>query len=66
MPVTTAKREDKFRVVESDTGRIAKNRGGKALDGGGHGSKDKAQKQASAVNISQARQRGMKIPRRKQ
>lgn len=57
MPVTTSKRNGKFRVIESDTGRIAKNKAKKALDGGGHESKAQAKKQASAVNISQSRKR---------
>ena len=65
MPVTTSKRNGKFRVIESDTGRIAKNKANKALDGGGHGSEASAKKQASAVNISQARQRGAKIPKKR-
>ena len=52
MPVTTAKRGDKYRVIEKATGRIAKNQAGTALDGGGKASKAAAQKQAAAVNIS--------------
>jgi len=65
MPVIVKKRGDKFRVIESDTGRIAKNQAGTALDGGGKKSKAAAQKQASAVNISQARKRGTKIPKKR-
>ena len=57
MPVTTAKRSGKFRLIESNTGRIAKNKANKALDGGGHESEAQAKKQASAVNISQSRKR---------
>ena len=60
MPVKVTKRGKKFRVVESDTGRIAKNVAGNALDGGGKASKAAVQRQASAVNISQARKRGTK------
>jgi hypothetical protein len=52
MPVTVRKRGDKFRVIEVETGKIAKNKGGTALDGGGHKSKDKAGRQARAVNRS--------------
>jgi hypothetical protein len=52
MPVKTVKRGDKFRIIEANTGRIAKNKGGTALDGGGYKSKDKAKAQVSAVNIS--------------
>ncbi len=65
MPVKAAKRGDKFRVIETNTGKIAKNQANKALDGGGHASQAKAQKQASAVNISQARQKGAKIPKKR-
>lgn len=63
MPLTVKKRGDKFRVVETDTGRIAKNAAGSALDGGGKKSKTAVLKQAQAVNISQARKRGAKIPK---
>lgn len=57
MPNKVAKRNGKFRVIEGDTGRIVKNKSGTAIDGGGFSSKDKAQKQASAVNISQAKRK---------
>ncbi len=49
MPVTTRKRGGKFRVVEP-SGRIAKTKTGKAVDGGGHASKAKAGRQARAIN----------------
>ena len=52
VPVKVSKRGDKFRVVEAETNRIAKNKSGTALDGGGHKVKDKASKQASAINSS--------------
>jgi len=64
MPVKVTKRGKKFRVVESDTGRIAKNAAGTPLDGGGKASKAAVQRQATAVNISQARKRGAKIPKK--
>ena len=48
MPVTVAKRGNKFRVVEN--GRIAKNASGTAIDGGGHNSRQAAARQARAVN----------------
>ncbi len=63
MPVKVVKRGGKFRVVESDTGRIAKNKKGTAV-GKGSSSRAKAQAQASAINISQARKRGARIPRK--
>ena len=50
MPVKSAKRGNKFRVVESATGRIAKNAKGTAIDGGGHSTEAKANSQAAAVN----------------
>lgn len=52
MPVTVRKRGKKHRVVESETGRIAKNKGGTALDGGGHYNPNMANSQARAVNSS--------------
>lgn len=52
MPVTVRKRGKKYRVVEKSSGKIAKNKSGTALDGGGHSSKAKADKQAGAVNYS--------------
>lgn len=65
MPLKTVKRGDKYRVIETETGRIAKNAAGTSLDGGGHASENSAKKQASAVNINQARKRGAKIPKKK-
>ena len=65
MPLTAKKRGNKFRVVETSTGKIAKNKAGSALDGGGHSSEGKAMQQAAAVNISQARKRGAKIPKKR-
>lgn len=56
MPVTTAKKGKKFRVVEAATGAIALNAAGTALDGGGHDSYDQALAQARAVNASLRRQ----------
>ena len=65
MPLCVGKIDDKYRVIECKTGDIAKNAGGTALDGGGFKTHDQAQKQASAVNIAQARGRGAKIPFKK-
>lgn len=58
MPVKTKKRGKKYRLIESDTGRIAKNAAGTAIDGGGHSSKAKSDRQAAAVNSNIARKRG--------
>ncbi len=57
MPVKIAKRGGKFRVIEAATGRIAKNRAGTAIDGGGHGSKARALAQVGAVNTPKGRRR---------
>lgn len=49
MPVKVAKRKGKYRLVEP-SGRIAKTPKGRARDGGGHASKEKAQRQQRAIN----------------
>jgi hypothetical protein len=51
MPVKVSKRNGKFRLVESN-GRIAKNKSGTALDGGGHPSEAAAKRQQRAVNAN--------------
>ena len=55
MPVKVNRRGDKFRVVESGTGRIATNAKGTAIDGGGHISQAPANRQASVINSSKRR-----------
>ena len=52
MPVKTAKRGNKFRIIEASTGKIAKNASGTALDGGGHSSQSGASSQARAINAN--------------
>jgi hypothetical protein len=52
MPVTVIKTHGKYRVVEENSGQIAKNKGGIALDGGGHNTYEKALAQSRAVNRS--------------
>lgn len=49
MPARVVKRGSKWRVVEPN-GKLVKNKKGTAVDGGGHTSKAKAQRQANAVN----------------
>lgn len=49
MPVKVSKRGRKYRLVES-SGRIATTHNGRARDGGGHRSKDRADRQARAIN----------------
>lgn len=51
MPAKVVKRGNKFRVVEPN-GKLVKRSNGKAVDGGGHTSKDKAQRQANAINAN--------------
>lgn len=52
MPVKVVKRGEKYRLVESETGKIAKNKAGTALDGGGKKSRSAVARQATAVNTS--------------
>jgi hypothetical protein len=52
MPVVVRKRGDKFRIVESGSGKVAKTAGGGSADGGGHSSEEKAKRQARAINRS--------------
>jgi hypothetical protein len=39
-------------VIEANTGKISKNRGGTAVDGGGHSSRKKATNQVRAINAN--------------
>jgi len=50
MPAQVEKRDDKWRVVEPDGTLIR--RSGKPVDGGGHETKEKARRQARAVNAN--------------
>lgn len=52
MPVRATKSGNKFVIVETATGKRAKNAAGTPVDGEGHDSMEKAQAQASAINIS--------------
>jgi hypothetical protein len=52
MPVTIELRLDKYRIVEAESGKIAKNESGNAIDGGGHATKSKAMAQMVAINRS--------------
>lgn len=61
MPATVRKIKRRWRVVEPD-GRLVKNRNKTPVDGGGHESKQAAQKQAAAVNSkSKRREHGKEI-----
>jgi len=50
MPVKALKRGPVYRIVEAATGRITRNKSGTSVDGGGHKTREKAMKQASAIN----------------
>lgn len=50
MPVMVAKRGDKYRIVEAETGKIATHRSGTPVDGGGHVTREEALSQARAIN----------------
>lgn len=52
MPVRAVKSGNKYRVIEIGTGKVATNAAGTPVDGEGHDSLEKAQAQATAINIS--------------
>lgn len=52
MPVRVRRIRSSYRIVEADTGQIAKNAESTPVDGGGHQSQIKAMNQAQAINIS--------------
>ena len=52
MPVTTAKINGRWRVVEADGSTICKNNSGTSVDGKGHATEEAAQQQARAINAS--------------
>lgn len=64
MPLTTEKRGKKWRVIEKNTGKIAKNAAGTAMDGGGHSTQNKAKSQIRGINISKARKAGHGISKK--
>lgn len=64
MPATVKKLGGKYRVVEKDTGKlVTKDR--KPVDGGGHVRRTNAVSQATAINISQARDKDADIPKKR-
>lgn len=52
MPVTCQKSGDKYRVVEAEGGKVATNRSGTAVDGGGHETEEACKQQAQAINAN--------------
>lgn len=59
MPVTAKKVGKKYRVVEAETGAIAKNKAGTAADGGGHATMMAATRQARAMNAHMSKKKKM-------
>lgn len=57
MPVKVRRVGNRWRIVETATGKIARNAAGTSIDGGGHATSDAARKQAAAVNIEQRKNR---------
>lgn len=49
MPAKVVKRGSVYRVVDPN-GKITKNKGGTAVDGKGHATREAAQRQANAIN----------------
>lgn len=50
MPVCVRKINDRWRLIECDTGNIARNRNNKPIDGGGHRTESAARRQQTAIN----------------
>jgi hypothetical protein len=50
MPISIKRIGKRYRLVEPD-GTIAKNDNGKAIDGGGHNTKERAESQRRAIAI---------------
>lgn len=57
MPYKVKKIRGKYRVVKADSGKIAKNKAGTALDGGGHATASKAGAQIGAIDRSEKRRK---------
>ena len=56
MPASVARREGLWRVIESD-GKLARNKAGSLVDGGGHTSKSAAEAQVRAINSNKAKRK---------
>jgi hypothetical protein len=65
MPVKVQKRGKKYRVVESGSGKVATNRTGTAVDGGGHRTRAGAVDQVQAMNLVERRRAGKSAPPRR-
>lgn len=62
MPYIIKKRGDKFRIIDKNTGKVARRSTGKPVDGGGKKTKSAVMPQMQAMNIEYAKERGAKIP----
>lgn len=58
MPYTVERRNGKFRVVLAHNGDVATNSEGTALDGGGHATREEAERQARAIEWSEHKGKG--------
>jgi len=52
MPVKVQRRGKRYRIVESETRKLAVNKAGTPLDGGGHTKRPKAVRQMRAINAN--------------
>lgn len=50
MPVEAKRIDGKWRVIETDTGKLCRNEKGTPCDGGGHNTEKRAKAQATAIN----------------
>ena len=60
VPYKIKLRGGKYRLTDRKTGRIAMRRDSQPVDGGGHDSRDKAYRQASAIMHSESQRKGKK------
>lgn len=62
MPYSTKKIRNKWRVVLSANGKIALNRAGTPINGGGFTDRKSAVKQVQALNLAERRREGRSAP----
>ncbi len=55
MPYNVKKVGGKYRIFKAGSGKVAKNKGGTAMDGGGHDTPAAAHAQIKAVEMSEKR-----------
>lgn len=64
MPVKVKRLAGRFRVVEAEGEKLARNSAGTPVDGGGHRSEAAARRQATAINLAELRGEGKSGPAR--